>query len=199
MLTISMDVTLSGLGTATVSEESRLVERLCAGDVSAVGEAYDTHHESVRTFALRLTGDPAAAEDLVHEVFVTLPKAVRRFRCESSLRTFLVSIAINHSRHYVRAAARRRRALDRFAEEPPSVGDTPEQAFSRRQLGEILSRALDTLPLDQRVAFELCEVEERTSREASELVGVPEGTIRTRLHHAKRKLRDLLAQQGVGR
>ena len=55
-----------------------------------------------------------------------------------------------------------------------------------------LTRALDDLPLDQRVAFVLCEVEERTSREVAEIVGVPEATVRTRLFHAKKKLRVLL-------
>ena len=57
----------------------------------------------MRAFARRLVGDPEAAEDLVHEVFVSLPRAIRRYREQSSLRTFLISIAVNHARHFVRA------------------------------------------------------------------------------------------------
>ncbi|MBN2193872.1 MAG: RNA polymerase sigma factor [Polyangiaceae bacterium] len=178
--------------------EEALVERLQRADPAAVGEAYDAHHAAVRAFAKRLVGDPTAAEDLVHEVFVTLPQAMRRYRGDATLRTFLISIAVNHARHHVRGAARRRAAMDRLATEPSHAltGD-PETDARRRELVSALAHALDQLPLDQRVAFVLCEVEERTSREVSEIVGVPEATVRTRLFHAKRKLRATLEQAGI--
>ena len=169
-----------------------LVERLVRGEPAAVGEVYDLHHQAVRAFATRLVGDASSAEDLVHEVFVSLPKAMRNYRGESSLRTFLISIAVNHARHHVRSAVRRRSALERMHREPRNDSGDPEHDARRRELAELLSRALDELPLDQRVAFVLCEVEERTSREVAEIVGAPEGTVRTRLFHAKKKLREML-------
>ncbi len=67
----------------------------------------------------------------------------------------------------------------------------------RGQLATALSRALDGLPLEQRVAIVLCDIEERTSAEAAQIVGVPEGTIRTRVFHGKRKLREALTQEGI--
>jgi RNA polymerase sigma-70 factor, ECF subfamily len=198
-------MTVSGLvlsPTAPLQEASEdeqdLVARLAASDPAAVGEVYDQHHLAVRAFASRLVGDPSAAEDLVHEVFVALPRAVRGYRFESSLRTFLISIAVNHARHHVRAATRRRAAMGRFALEPEGNSQDPEQVQRRKELASLLTRALDSLPLDQRVAFVLCEVEERTSREVADITGVPEGTVRTRLHHAKKKLREALSQEGLG-
>jgi RNA polymerase sigma-70 factor (ECF subfamily) len=182
--------------------EAELRERLCRGELSAVGDAYDRYHQQVRAFARRLVGDETATEDLVQEVFVTLPSAIRRFRGESSLKTFLLSIAVNHSRHHVRAAARRRRAMQSLAEEhsldePTHRGHDPEALARRKQLAELLQRALDELPLDQRVAFVLCEVEERPSPEVAGIVGAPEATVRTRLFHARKKLRSYLSEQGV--
>lgn len=182
--------------------EADLRERLCGGEIAAVGEAYDRYHQQVRAFARRLVGDDAATEDLVQEVFVTLPSAIRRFRGESSLKTFLLSIAVNHSRHHVRAASRRRKALQNLAEstaleQPTDRGHDPEFLARRKQLAELLQRALDELPLDQRVAFVLCEVEERPSPEVASIVGAPEATVRTRLFHARKKLRSYLEQQGV--
>jgi RNA polymerase sigma-70 factor (ECF subfamily) len=177
--------------------EALLVERLQCGDAAAVGEAYDRHHATVRRFACRLVGDAASAEDLVHEVFVTLPRAIRRFSGESSLGTFLVSIAVNHARHHLRAAARRRATMERFSYEPTAETSDPEQHAARASLARALCRALDTLPLDQRVAFVLCEVEERNAGEASEITGAPEATVRTRLFHARRKLRAELERQGI--
>ena len=179
-------------------DEQDLALRLAAADPAAVGEVYDQHHRAVRAFASRLVGDAAAAEDLVHEVFVALPRAIRGYRFESSLRTFLISIAVNHARHHVRAATRRRAAMSRYGMEPEGSSSDPEQIQRRKELASLLTRALDTLPLEQRVTFVLCEVEERTSREVAEITGVPEGTVRTRLHHAKKKLREELSTEGVG-
>jgi RNA polymerase sigma-70 factor (ECF subfamily) len=177
--------------------EQDLALRLAASDPAAVGEVYDQHHRAVRAFATRLVGDAAAAEDLLHEVFVALPRAIRGYRFESSLRTFLISIAVNHARHHVRAATRRRAAMGRLALEPENHVADPEHLQRRKELASLLTRALDTLPLEQRVTFVLCEVEDRTSREVAEITGVPEGTVRTRLHHAKKKLREALSQEGL--
>ena len=181
------------------TEEKALLERLRDGEPAAVAEVYDRHQAVVHAFARRLVGDAAAAQDLVHETFVSLPSAIRRFEGGSSLRTFLLSIAVNHARHHLRAASRRRQAMERFTHDstdaPPPSG--PEQHALRADLARELSRALDLLPLDQRVAFVLCEIEERTSKEAAAIVGAPEATVRTRLFHAKKKLRDELERRGV--
>ena len=174
--------------------DDELVARLRDGDRAAVEQAYVAHHAAIRGFARRLVGDAAAAEDIVHEAFVALPRAIRRFRGEGSLRAFLIGVAANHSRRHVRSAMRRRRATERLAEReelrPRSVDATTE--LINRQLANRLWAALDELPIDQRVVFVLCEAEQRTSVEVAAIVGAPEGTVRTRLFHAKRKLRQML-------
>jgi RNA polymerase sigma-70 factor, ECF subfamily len=169
------------------------IEQLRRGDPAAIAAAYDRHHVRLRAFARRLVGDDAVAEDLVQEVFVTLPSAARRLRAGASLESFLIAIAINHARHHLRTAARRRRLGERLMREPTSRSESPESAVMGHELADALVRALDELPLDQRVAFVLQEIEERSSGEAASLVGVPEATMRTRLHHARRQLRDRLA------
>ena len=175
-----------------------LVWRLRAGERSALAEAYDRHHAHVRRFAQRLLADEQAAEDLVHDIFLALPKAIRRFEGRSTLRTFLVSIALNHCRHHVRAAARRRAAAERMARlSAPEPAATPSEQSQRRQLADVMARGLDALPLDQRLAFVLCVVEERSSQEAAALLSVGEGTVRTRVLRARRKLQEYLSLEGV--
>ena len=170
-----------------------LVRRVARGDSDALTTVYRQHHVAVRAFAQRLVGDIEAAEDLVQDVFVALPSALSRFRGDSALRTFLVSIAVNHAKNHVRAAARRRAAITRLGREPEPVGPKdPEHVAQSRQLADRLMLALDALPLEQRVAIVLSEIEERTSAEIATIVGAPEGTVRTRVFHAKKKLRELL-------
>lgn len=185
------------VGGRAESSDGSLVARVRAGEPAALAEAYDAHHAHVRAFARRLVGDDATAEDLVQETFVALPGAVARFRGESSLRTLLVSIAVHHAHHHVRAATRRRAAMTRLADQPVAHAPSPADEAQRRQLAAALVRALDALPIDQRVAIVLCEVEERTSAEAARIVGAPEATIRTRVFHAKKKLAEALAGQGL--
>lgn len=183
-------------GALAVTGEVDLVDRLKEGERSAIGQAYEAHHGSVRSFARRLVGDEAIAEDIVHDTFVALPRAVQRFRGDGSLRGFLIGVAANLARRHIRSAVRRRRAMSAFAEAPivESVADPATEA-ARRQLADRLSAEMDRLPMDQRVAFVLCDVEQRSSVEVSTILGIPEGTVRTRLFHARRKLRDGLAAE----
>jgi RNA polymerase sigma-70 factor (ECF subfamily) len=179
--------------------EERLIERLRSGEPAAVAELYDRYRNDIRAFARRLVGDPTIAEDLVHETFVSIPAAMASYRAEAALRTFVFGIAVNHAKHHVRAAARRRKAIAAYASEAKGSPTTPDQASERRELVVALHRALDELPIDQRVAFVLCEIEERSSKDVAEFVGVPESTVRTRLLHARKKLRELLTRRGVSR
>jgi RNA polymerase sigma-70 factor (ECF subfamily) len=196
---ISMPLVMSVPGTEEAADNA-LVARLRAGDRGAVDEAYRAHHVAIRSFARRLVGDTASAEDIVHEAFVALPRAIRRFRGEASLRAFLIGVAANHSRRHVRAAMRRRRATERLAASedlrPPAV-DATDQLITKQLAGKLWA-ALDELPMEQRIAFVLCEAEQRTSVEIAQIVGAPEGTVRTRLFHARRKLRELLELDDLG-
>jgi RNA polymerase sigma-70 factor (ECF subfamily) len=188
-----MPLVMSVPGTEAAADNA-LVARLREGDRAAVEEAYRAHHVAIRGFARRLIGDTSSAEDIVHEAFVALPRAIRRFRGEGTLRAFLIGVAANHSRRHVRSAMRRRRATERLAaheELQPRVVDATDQ-LSTKQLAGKLWAALDELPIDQRIVFVLCEAEQRTSVEVAQIVGAPEGTVRTRLFHAKRKLREIL-------
>jgi len=198
-------MTLDALLPRTESSRSAapdLIARLRTGELTAVGEAYDLHHEHVRCFARRLVGEDSAAEDLVHETFLTLPQAIRRFEERASLRTFLISIAVNHSRHHIRSASRRRSAMEKASKESIAPGHSaapsnPEQELQRRQMAALLTKCLDQLSHDHRLTFILCEVEDYTSSKAADVLNVPEGTVRTRLMHAKKKLRTLLEKEGA--
>ncbi|HEY3255230.1 MAG TPA: RNA polymerase sigma factor [Polyangiaceae bacterium] len=169
---------------------------LAAGETQALSAAYREHHRAVRAFACRLLGDDSAAEDMVQEAFLALPAAARRFRGETSLRSFVIAVAVNRARHFVRAAARRRKSADRLAHEPTSAVAPPDERLAREQLGNALFCALDQLSLDRRVAFVLCVVEERPSHEAAEIIGAPAATVRARVQAAKKQLRELLEKDG---
>jgi len=172
-----------------------VIERVVSGEQAALAELYDAHAPRLRRFARTLVGESAAAEDLVHEVFVALPRALRRFRGDGELGSFLLSIAANKARNHVRHAMRDRAALVRARAEPVEHGLSPEHAVQNDELRSALNRALDGLPLKQRLAFVLCDVESMGSEQVAAVLGVPAATVRTRLHHARAALRAELAER----
>ena len=171
-----------------------VAKRAAAGDHLALVALYREHAARVRTFALRLVGCEMAADDLVHDVFLALPAALSRFRGDCTLSSFLLSITVRSARRHLRSAQRRRRLEARAAELPRPEAIAPDASGEQRELATLLARALDALPLAQRAAFILCEIEESTSQEAGEILGERAGTVRARVFHAKRKLRDCLAE-----
>jgi RNA polymerase sigma-70 factor (ECF subfamily) len=174
---------------------SAILDGLRRGRLDALARAFDRWQRRVRVLGRRLLSDAAAAEDLVQDVFTSLPRAVARFRGDSDLEIFILAITVKRARSHQRAAVRRRRALERLSTEIPSPRASPESDAYRRQLSARLGAALDRLPLAQRAAFVVCEIEELTSVEAALVLGAPEATVRTRLFHARRRLRALLAEE----
>jgi RNA polymerase sigma-70 factor (ECF subfamily) len=187
-------LTLRTLNLPKPRDGDDLVVRLQDGDLSAVAQVYDQHHQVLRAFALRLLGDEGAAEDLVHEVFVRLPDLVGRFRGDSSLRSFLMGVVVNHVRHHARSSRRRQRQLERLKVLPQRESPAPDSQAEDLEFLQRLHQALSELPVDQQIAFILCHVEERTASEAAHLSGTSEATIRSRLFHACRKLRAQLEE-----
>ncbi len=167
-------------------EEASLVARLRNEEPLAVDALYRAHHVALRAFALRLVGEEALAEDLVHDVFLEVPRLMRRFRGQSSLRSFLVGVAANLGGRYIRAASRRRAAMARLAHESPAA--VQDDLHEQRERLVLLQRALDRLSIAQRTAFVLCEVEGRSAAEVAEVLGMPEATVRTRCFHARKKV-----------
>lgn len=176
-------------------DDVALAAEIGSGSADAVARAFDRWHQRVRILARRLLGEDAAAEDVVQETFAALSRAAERFRGDAALETFLLSIAIKRARDHAREALRRRRTLDDYARLDIGGIRDPEHHTYRAQLAARMAAALDRLPRRQREVFVLCAVEGLSSSETSVLVGVPESTVRTRLLHARRRLRDLLSEE----
>jgi RNA polymerase sigma-70 factor (ECF subfamily) len=180
-----------GVPRREADDHAAIAAGLRAGRLDALARAFDRWHQRVRVLARRLVSD-AAAEDVVQETFAALPGAIARFRGEVDLEAFLLGIAVKRARRHHRAAARLRRAIERLALEEKRSLRGPDHHAYQRELAQRLATALEQLPPPQREAFVLCEVEEMTSAQAAALAEIPEATVRTRLFHARRRLRDLL-------
>ena len=168
------------------------VLRLQRGEPEAIRSLYWEHHAALRTLGRHLLGNANDAEDLLHEVFLVLPRALRKYRGDCSLRTFLSAITVKRAGKLKRMLNRYRRNLGFLeAPEPAPRYDEhhPEQAVERRELSACLAKELDRLPFAQRAVVVLCLVEERPAGEAARILGISDATVRTRLFYGRRQLR----------
>lgn len=173
------------------------LERAKRGDRDAMAQLVDRYYDAVYRFCARRIG-PDLAQDAAQETFLTAQKRIGSFSEASSLSTWLFGIAHNHCRNF----ARKRRSevvlsdmwlVDRESSGNPGADtDYGSQATSHEQTlidREALRQALSTLSSDHREVVMLHEVEGLTYEEAASVLGVPVGTVKSRLHHAFLNLR----------
>lgn len=170
---------------------------VAAGEAGALSRIYDEHQAALCSFCHRLLGEREAAEDLVHDVFVHLPQLIHKLEAGRSLRAFLFSIAANRAKHHLRGAARRRRLAERYAREPNPSAVQPDQTAEQRWVASRIALALDRLSHEHRVTFVLAELEGLDASAIATTLCIPESTARTRLFHARRKLRAILSEWGL--
>ena len=171
-----------------VDWEGALVQRACAGDVRAFERLYREHVGRVYGLCLRMTRDPAIAEDCTQETFINAWKALARFQTRSSLATWLHRIAVNV------ALAKRRKAtvvLESTSDDEDEVVESDWTLETPLEVNEI-EAAIERLPEGARDVLVLHAIYGYSHLETAEMLGVAEGTCKAQLHRARSLLRDKL-------
>jgi len=188
----------SKAGTKTKTEPVPLSDHALAvaaakGDMSAFEMLYQRHNRRVYSLCLRMTQNPAEAEDLAQEAFIQLFRKIGSFRGESAFTTWLHRLTVNQCLMHFR---KRSVKLERTTEE----GETPVQIVRGTEnpnampvLDRIaLDNALKELPPGYRTVFVLHDVEGHEHEEIAKILGVAVGTSKSQLHKARMKLRGIL-------
>jgi RNA polymerase sigma-70 factor (ECF subfamily) len=173
-----------------------LVARLAAGDDEAIAEIFDRFGPFLYGLARRVTGDSTLAEDVVQEVLTTLWSHPERFDPDrGSLRAFLGVQAHRRAVDAVRREVRRAAHEDREKALDPGASDPFPDETESIGLVDIIRQAIGRLPAPQRQAVELAYFQGCTQRELAGVLGIPEGTAKSRLRLAQAKLSEWLAPQ----
>jgi RNA polymerase sigma-70 factor (ECF subfamily) len=181
----------------TTSDEV-LIARIAGGDRLAMQVLFARHHVRVYRFVLRLVRNEATAEDLISEVFLDVWRQAGKFEGRSAVSTWMLSIA----RFKALSALRRKpeQELDEeMAEQIEDHADTPETALAKKDKAAVLRQALSKLSADHREIVDLVYYHEKSVEEVAEIVGIPEATVKTRMFYARKKLSEVLKEQGIDR
>lgn len=181
---------------AATDDDATLIARSCNGDRTAFGQLVDRYQDRLYGSLLRMTGNAEDAQDLAQETFVQAYLKLNTFGGRSAFYTWLYRIAFNRS--VSRARKRRERtSLDTLREstgvdpvDPNATPDAPTQAAERSRL---LHAALGTLADEYRRVIVLRELEGFDYQQIAEVLGVPIGTVRSRLFRARLQLKEKLA------
>jgi len=158
-----------------------LIRAAAAGDVEAFAQLVRAHQQQVWRFLRRLLGDDALAEDVTQETFVRVFTRLSTFTFEARFTTWVFQIAHNAGIDELRKRQRQSRLPEMLSRRTTTVTSGPD-------VGVELQLALDTLPEDQRAALLLVEVFGLRYREAATVLGIPAGTVKSRVFNARNRL-----------
>lgn len=188
--------------------DDRLIDQAIAGDSSARRQLFEQFRDCAYRTALRITGRHEDALDVVQDAFIKAFERLADFQRESGFKTWLLRIVSNRSLDLLRSRkVRRAAALDAGDDEQridlPSgrVEDAAGYGIEQSELAARIAAAVGTLPDDQRSVFSLYASGELTYGEIAATLGIPIGTVMSRLYHARRRLHGLLgdlAPRGAG-
>jgi RNA polymerase sigma-70 factor, ECF subfamily len=168
-----------------------LLQRFARGDLEAFEELFRQFHRDVRGWLMRLTRDPAAADDLTVEVFWRIYRAHARFDPVRSFGAWARQIASNAAIDHLRRTARERAATTVV---PPS---RPSDSAARRNLDVRIERAFLTLPPKLRVVAELAFVENWPQDDIAAALGISRSAVKARAFRAMRNLKVALSREGI--
>jgi RNA polymerase sigma-70 factor (ECF subfamily) len=171
----------------------------CAGDREAFGHLFEAHYGRVHRTVWGMMGDEAEAHDVAQAAWIKAWQRRERFNFQSSFATWVHRIAINAALDALRRRKRLSYRLKRLlshredpsdpVEQIPDTRATPAQSLAQRETGKLLEAAIARLPEDQRTALVLREYEGFSYAEIAEIMHCKEGTVMSRLHLARQKVR----------
>ncbi len=180
------------------SSDEVLIARIASGDRLAMQVLFARHHVRVYRFVLRLVRNEATAEDLISEVFLDVWRQAGKFEGRSAVSTWMLSIA----RFKALSALRRKPEQeldDETAEAIEDQADDPEVTLAKKDKGAVLRQCLTALSAEHREIVDLVYYHEKSVEEVARIVGIPEATVKTRMFYARKKLSELLKEQGIDR
>ena len=175
-----------------------LIGRIAAGDRMAMQVLFARHQVRVYRFVLRLVKNETTAEDLISEVFLDVWRQAGRFEGRSSVSTWIMSMA----RFKALSAFRKRADAELDEEAAASIedeADDPEVAIQKKDKSAAMRECLTALSPDHREIIDLVYYHEKSVEEASEILGIPANTVKTRMFYARKRLAELLKSAGIDR
>jgi RNA polymerase sigma-70 factor (ECF subfamily) len=176
---------------AELSDEA-LIRLMAGGDKRAVKLLYMRHHDRLRRFVTRLTGTESTAEEVVNEVFLDAWRHADKFEGRSQVATWLMAISECRRRSEAQID-------DRAAEIIEDPSDTPAISMDKRERSEILQKCLAKLTPLHREVINLIYYQGKKVEEVAQFTGAPINTVKTRMHHARNRMAELLTEAGVDR
>lgn len=180
----------------TSNDETLLLRRVATKDRRAFEALYNLYYRRLFGYLLKLTRRAELVEEVLNDVMLAIWKGAASFDGRSRPSTWIFGIAYHKA---LKALARRPSEVDGDADGSPEPvdRDEPESLAARRELAGVLGRALGSLSPEQRAVVELTYYYGLAYPEIAEIVGCPVNTVKTRMFHARRRLKELLPALGV--
>jgi len=178
-------------GSPRIENEVELATRARAGDRAAFGQLVEQFAPQARRVARAVLQDPHDADDAAQDAFLAALVKLDQYDPRRPFGPWLMRIVANAATD--RRRRRTVRQVEPLAPELTGGGPRPDREAEQSALGDRLRAALAELPERRRIAVVLFDVEGYSHAEIAQILGIPEGTVRSEVFHARRRLRELLA------
>jgi len=186
------------MASANGNSDVDLIARVASKDRVAVEVLYGRYQVRLYRFLVRLVRNEAVAEELTNETFLEIWRTADRFESRSSPSTWMFAIARNKAVSLLR----KRSEVELDDDAAMSIedeADTPEVAAQKGDKAALIRACLARLSAEHQEVVDLVYYHDKSIKEVSEIVGIPENTVKTRMFHARKKLSELMAEAGVDR
>jgi RNA polymerase sigma-70 factor (ECF subfamily) len=180
-----------------MANDAGLILRLQAGDLDALGMLYDRYKQLVFRTALAITGDPEPAADLLQDVFLRLYRFIHRFDPQRPVEPWLYRMTANLSYTWVRRHRWLRPLEDVMEWFAGDRKGSPQSMAELDEENQLVQQAISMLPISQRIVVVLYYIDDLSLQEIAEILEVPEGTVKSRLHYGRKTLKSRLGVQGA--
>jgi len=181
----------------SVQKELELLERLAKQDAKAFSELYNLYIKRIYVYALSIVKSPMLAEDISHDAFVKLWENATHIQTDRSVQAYLYTLTKNLALNVIRKASRETWISDEIISNALANSEDGLQFTERRETSKFIKSAVDQLPAQRRIIYDLCRNQGYSYKQAAEELGIKDTTVNSQMVKALKNIKEFMTRNGA--
>lgn len=181
----------------SLGKELELLKKLRQRDSHAFAKLYDAYIKKIYAYALSIVKSPMLAEDVTHDTFVKLWENAKDIHADRSVQSYLYTLTRNHCLNTIRRAGRETWISDEIIAHIPTDFENGLQFTERKETGHYIRLAIEQLPPQRRIIYDLCRNEGLSYKQVAEKLGIKDSTVNSQMVKANKTIRDFMLRNGA--
>lgn len=181
----------------SLSRELELLEGLTKQDAQAFAQLYNAYIKKIYSYALSIVKSAMLAEDITHDTFVKLWENAKDIHTDKTIQAYLYTLTRNQCLNTIRRAARETWISDEMTSHALASSENGLEFTERKETGKFISLAIDQLPPQRRIIYDLCRNQGFSYKQVAEKLGIKDTTVNSQMVKANKTIRDFMLRNGA--